>query len=210
MAVSQTEITTVARRLRDVYNFAYPRARLVRLVDHVQRLLAAHFKFITNTTNPVALSASSSLNAIATAVGSNIASIEAVRVAGRTLDPIPYRTLVHQDSMWLVRKGRRPLVWSTIGKDFLVIAPIADPLPALTDVEIVWVPAKPSIILDDGSVDIVIPDEAIPLLRDLVETLALFMGRRFPEAGEVVERVQNAVEAFTRQRDIRDLKEYPL
>lgn len=209
MAVSTVELNTIARRLRDTANFAYPRANLIRLMDHVQRLLNAHFKFITNTTAPITIATTTSLNAITTAVGVNVSSIEAVRVSGRVLDPVPYRTLVHQDPRWAVRRGSRPLVWSTIGKDYLILAPIALAPVSASDIEIVWTPAKPSTILDNGSTDIVIPDEAVPLLRDLVETLALFTGRRFPEAGEVVARAQQAIDTFATQRDVRMVMAFP-
>ena len=45
MPATTDALNLAARRLRDIPNIAYPRAQLMRYLDHCQRALNAYYKF---------------------------------------------------------------------------------------------------------------------------------------------------------------------
>jgi hypothetical protein len=214
MAVSTTVINTVARRLRDTSNFAYPRAELIRFVDHAQRVINAHLKAVLLTVDitEAAVSGLGKFTSVyrintllALAGGQAASSIEAVRHNEKTLERVGWRNIVHQDRNWFQESGKRWLLWATIGKDLLILYPHF--LSNRTDsvLEVVYTPAVPSTILDNGTNDIVLPDDLIPVLQDFVEVLALLSGRRFSEASDPISRLQLELDSLRRQYQVQDV-----
>jgi hypothetical protein len=203
MPSTTTTITLAARRLRDPANIAYPRAQLLRYLDHTQRVLNAYFKFAVTTVQPAQalLHTYSPLYVVTTITGDTPASIERVRFLGRTIDRIPdWRQLVQQDPNWLVTSGQRLHLWTTIGKDYLVLYPRLTTLPATGDVEIVYVPSRPSVPIDNGTQDLAISTDLLPVLQDFVETLGCMTGRRYAEASDPIARLELAFSQIETQQ----------
>src|SRR5215831_8348823 len=93
-------INTAARRLRDTANIAYPRAQLMRYIDHAQRVLNAFYKFTLVTVQPASnlFHTHSPIYLTTTITSDTPASIERVRYLGRTIDRVPdWRQMVQQD-----------------------------------------------------------------------------------------------------------------
>jgi hypothetical protein len=204
MAVSTTVINTVARRLRDNANLAYPRAVLIRFVDHTQRILNAHTKSFLVQIDPAGANfhTFSSVYKISTLFGTTVSSIEALYdqgtggPGGKYIERIQWPTLSRNDPQWFRRSGTQLISWSTVGKDLLVLYPILN-RPVLTgELSFTYCPAVPSTILDNGSNDIVLDDSFIPLLQDIVEVLGCLKGRRFSEASDPIARVEQALSAL--------------
>ena len=214
MAVSTTVINTVARRLRDTSNFAYPRAELIRFVDHAQRVINAHLKafLVTVDINEGTVGALGKfttvyrINTLLGLVGGQAASsIESVRHNEKTLERVNWRNIVHQDRNWFQQSGKRWLLWATVGKDLLLLYPHYLSPSSTNFLEIVYTPAVPSIILDNGTDDIVLPPDLIPVLQDFVEVLALLSGRRFSEASDPISRLQLELDSLRRQYQVQDV-----
>lgn len=208
MAVSTTVINTVARRLRDTANLAYPRAVLVRFVDHAQRVINAYTKsFVTTVTvSGSLLHTFSPLYRIINVLAVECASIETVRLDGKTLNRVDnWLDFAHQDPEWFGTHGNRYISWSTIGKDFFILYPIVEPLPINSSLQFDVVPTIPSTILDNGSNDIVLSDDLIPILQDLVEALGLIKGRRWSEASDPLARFKLQVDAVGRAYQVQDV-----
>jgi len=209
VAISTTVINVVARRLRDTANIAYPRAVLVRFVDHAQRVINAYTKSAINTvtvTSPGLLHTFSPVYRIINVLAQECASIENIRLDGKTLHRVDdFLDLSHQDPNWFGTRGNRWVSWSTIGKDFFILYPIVQPLPTGAVLQFDVVPTRPSTILDNGSNDIVLADDLIPILQDLVEALGLIKGRRWSEASDPIARFKSQLDSLGRTYQIQDV-----
>jgi hypothetical protein len=205
MAASTTVINTVARRLRDTANLAYPRALLLRYLTQGQRVINAHLRAVRDT-SAVTIPTGCTLHRIDTLFGavSEMLSLQGNGASGSNsereeLDRVPWQSIVHQDPNWLLAVGTRYKCWATIGKNLLILYPrVLGTTTAAANVGGTFVPATLPTLHDDGSDDIVLPDDLIPLLQDLTEVLGLLTGRRWSEAADPIARIQQMLSAARR------------
>lgn len=177
-------VAELGRRLRDTSNVAYPAAMLNRLIDQCQRVLNCNqrlvLKTVDFTTTARCVLYQSSL------IAPDIARVEMVRHNVRNLFDVPWESLVHQDRLWLKARGQRADYFSRIGNDILVIAP-ALAMPITVQVVYTTVTPAPTGV----PADVLIPDENVPMLRDMIEAVALLRSRKFAEAENPVTRIKS-------------------
>ena len=184
-------IDSLARRVRDTTNTAYPRTFLLDILNRVTRCLNAglRLKLASASFTPTAQRALYQT----TEVAADIIRVVAVREGGRDLQEVPSDHLTFQDNEWVRRQGPRPEVWSRIGRDLLVIAPCQVQSPPALTVHYISVPTANT----DAATPIETPpDEYVPVLLDLSEALALLSSRvhNAPSAIRApLERASNAL-----------------
>lgn len=181
-----TLITDLARRLRDSANIGYPRATVLDIINRSQRALNAHLGLVTASASLVTTNSTIySIPAIAT----DIVRIIEVNEGGRLLTRVPWVNLVHQDDRWLRREGTQAEVYSTVGRDLLILVPTPKVSKTMT---VVYVKQTTN-LADAGSPLLEIPDEHKPLLLDLAESVLLFRGRNFRNMQVAMGRVTAAM-----------------
>lgn len=177
-------LTAVSLRLRDTSNSAYPVAMLNRLIDQCQRILNCNQRLVVKTVN-FTTAGDSRVLYLTSAIATDIVRVDMVRQDGRNLFDIPWDSLMHQERTWLRCQGTRFDYFSRIGNDIVVIAPA---IRVPTTVQIVYTSVTPAPTGATG--DIPIPDEAVPMLQDIVEGVALLRSRKFTEASAPLSRVK--------------------
>lgn len=198
---TDTIITEVGNRLRDPNNFAHPRANVLDILSRVQRCLSIglRLKVAAVAFQPTAQRCLYQTTEIAADVGRVIA----VRDSGRDLFEIQHTALAENNDEWLRLEGPQPEVFSSIGRDLLVIAPFQRISPP--ELSVVYT-TQTAALVDDAANFPVIPDDAIPLLMDVTEAIFLLRGRIFtPESAlpELLSRIEQGLTASIIEQDVR-------
>ena len=201
---TQAIITEVGNRLRDPSNFAHPRATVLDILSRVQRCLSIGLR-LKITSASFAPTARRCLYEI-TEIASDIGRIVGVRDLGRDLAEVPFAALGDNDTDWLRREGPQPEVFSTIGRDLVVLTPFQRASPPT----LVVFYTMQTVALVDGAADFpVIPDDYVPLLMDITEAILLMRGRIFtPESAlpELMSRIEKDLTAGASEQDTRHEK----
>jgi len=165
-------ITELSRKIRDTTNVGHTRVLVLDVLNRAQRAINARLGLVHTTAT--FSTTNSPLYDIPT-IASDIVRIVAVRDANRELDQVDWRDLVHQDYKWLRRRGPEALLFSTIGREVLVIVPAPQIATTLTAVYV-----QQTANMDDGAVTVLaIPDAFKPVLLDVSESVLLFKAREF-------------------------------
>jgi hypothetical protein len=178
MALSSTVlIPELWTRLRDPNavatgtSVAYPQAVMLRVLDHVQRLLAL-VTLDTVTTTTFTTKPHVVFYALA-AVSPTAMRVVQIEVDGRTLYAVSWPELQHQHPDFLLQHGERLAWWSQIGGDLLVLAPaVARPV----SVTVRYIPEPPAPTF--AANDMPLPAEWGPVVLDLAEAILSIRGRR--------------------------------
>jgi hypothetical protein len=200
-------ITLLSLRLRDTGSIAYPRSTILSVLKLTQRIVMAHLKLnVTEVTfTPVSPGFTNLPNAVCNLIVNGIVdcmSVESVIQDGRPLDRVPWRDLVHQDPEWMSKIGTQFDTFATVGKGLILFLIPVLKLPTPITMTYIAVPPDPT----DTAVSLTIPDVAVPLLRDITETVLLTTSRRFDAAGDPTLRIQNLIETFKAHRQLLDIQ----
>ena len=191
-----TLIDELARRLRDTGNFGYPRATILSVLNVAQRSVNARLGLVMASTTVTTVNTPLySIPAIAT----DIVRIIEIRDNDRTLVRVPYEHLTYQDPTWLRRYGAQAEVFSSVGRDLLIIIPT----PVVSSSLTVTYVKQPADLADAATPAWDLPDEHRSLVVDLTEAVLLFRGREFENMQAVLERIAPALGIETTLQQLR-------
>jgi len=124
-------ITTVLLRVRDPDATAHPRAFVLALLTEAQRCVNGAASQVVETATLTTAPARQCYAVEANL--SNALRIVGIRdEAGRDLTRTPWSALAHGNRRWWRQLGSRPLVWSLVGRDLLVLHPATPDAQTLT------------------------------------------------------------------------------
>ena len=179
-------ITELSRKVRDTANAGYTRVLVLDVLNRAQRSVNARLGLVHTTAT---FSTTNSPIYDIPTIATDIVRIIAVRDANRELDRVEWRDLVHQDRRWLRARGPTPYVWTTVGRELLLVVPAPQLATTLTTVYV-----QQTANMDDGAVTLLaIPDEYKPILLDVGEAILLFKAREFTAMQEAVKRAAVAL-----------------
>src|SRR6185503_12513265 len=171
-------VDLLARRVRDLTNFAHSRTFLLETLNRCNRSLNAALQQEVATVGMTSVAGKALYRIPAEfAAATDIIRIIGLRdAAGRELQKVEFDQLVEEDPEWLHRVGPRPEVFATIGRDLLAVYPAqTTPAENLTAVYV----KLPAALLDDSGSTPAVPDERVTLLLDLSEVVVYLRGRIF-------------------------------
>lgn len=184
----QTLVNDLSRRLRDTANLGYSRATVLEMLNRSQRSINAHLGLVTNeaTFTPV----NTPLISIPTIATDIVRIVEIRDDQNRVLTKVPWTHIVYQSDRWLRAIGApQPEVFATIGRDLLVVIPVAripGPLTAH------YVRQTPD-MADSNASFMVLPDEHKAIIMDLAEAMLCFRGRVIGAMQQALGRLTNAL-----------------
>lgn len=188
----QALINELAERLRDTSNVAYPRASVLRIINLVQdnvnvRLGLVHAN-ATLITDSHAIYSLETLTRCAYPVQVfGQSEVTLVNDGVRELDYIPFNSLVRQEPDWLRKFGQRSEIFSTAGRNLLIILPV----PIVPETLKVRYVTHPTALADDNVTQWDLPDEFKPLVLDLCEAVLLLRARDFHAIQDRLSRAAN-------------------
>jgi hypothetical protein len=181
-----TLITELARRLRDSGNTAHTRVLLGQVLSHCQRAVNLQLRLVkaTVTFTPNAGRTLYTTDELAADVG----RIERIRALDRMLPELPWRGLLGNSATWYRDVGMQPRVWAQIGSNLFVLSPRML-VPEALDVVYTIIPAD----VADAATDVDLPDEWVPLVLDLAESVMLFRARLYGPLEAVMARLSTLI-----------------
>jgi hypothetical protein len=138
-----------------------------------------------------------------TEVAADVGRVIGVRDSSRDLYEVSFALLGANNPDWLRTEGPQPEVFSTIGRDLIVITPFQRASPPTLEV---LYTRQTAVLVDDAGNFAVIPDDYLPLLMDITEAILLMRGRIFtPESAipELLARIERGLPAGLVEQDTR-------
>lgn len=173
----------VARRVRDPSNTAHSRAFILALLSETQRCVNGIAEEVVTTatlTVPPYRSVLPLEETLPTAL-----RVTGIRdETGQSLTPVPWNALAHANRRWWRSTASRSRVWSTIGRDLLLVSPMAPDTQTLTAVFV----KKTDALSSEASVTEV-TDATDDVVEDLTEALLLLKSRRLDAVPVALKRV---------------------
>ncbi len=180
--VVQTLIDTVLRRVRDTQAAATSRSLVLSLLSEVQRIVNAHTGDVISSASLTTV-AFKQIYKLSDDVP-NAVKVRGVRDGSRDLELSRWEELARGDVQWFRRVGGQFEIFSTIGRDILVVHPARD---AASSVTVDYVKLTTALTLETDTTEI--DDDNIPLLLDIIESLLLLRVRNLVEARLGLQRI---------------------
>lgn len=184
MATSGTTLVErVSLRVRDPSNTATGRSQVLLLLSEAQRL-------VNGIAEEVVATATLTVPPYRTILPIEENVPTALRVTGvrdengRSMSPVPWGALAHANRRWWRATATRSRVWSTIGRDMLVVSPAAPDTQLLT---VVFV-KKTDVLATEAAVTEV-TNATDDTVGDLVEALLLLKTRRLDAVAGPLKRL---------------------
>ena len=115
----------------------------------------------------------------------NVSKIQGIRLAsGEDLDPIPFNMLSWLHARWITSVGDRPLSFSLVGRDLLIVRP---GVLAPTTVTVFYKPIFPAFANEATLFSV--PDEDVDMITDIAEALLLLKARDYQNLQPVLDRL---------------------
>ena len=165
-------IERVSLRVRDPSNTAHGRSTVLALLSESQRL-------VNGIAEEVVATASLTVPPYRTILPIEENVPTALRVtgvrdeSGRSLTPVPWNALAHANRRWWRATSTRSRVWSTIGRDMLVVSPAAPDTQTLT---VVFVKRTDALATEAAITEVITSTDDV--VCDLTEALLLLKARR--------------------------------
>lgn len=179
-------ITELSRRLRDTSNERHARTTVRDILTQCQRVVNLH-KADKVSSASFTPTAGRTLYQVST-VAADVARIDDIRHANRSLQPVAFHALAHCDTRWLRAVGSRYELFSRIGGDLFVLYPAMNPAEAVT-VVYVKVPSD----VADAATAIDLRDDYVPLLLDLAEVVLSARVKLWSALPDLMKRIEKGL-----------------
>lgn len=164
-------IEAVLHRVRDPHGTAHGREFVRSLLNRVQLMVNTKLGLVTaersHTLKPM-----QQVYGLISELYPEIARILSIHFEGYDLPMVKWTELQHADWRWFRTQGTQPRVWAPLGRDSFIVHP---GVSAVTEVTLHYAAVPP--LLEQDTDELFIPDQHLPLVYDLLETLLLTKGR---------------------------------
>lgn len=192
-------VDTILQRVYDPLGAATTRPQVFDLLSRCQQIVNAAFdSVVVNLAfNTGPRQQVFTLSEIAPA--DDVLKVLSVRDKHRDLSEVPFNRLKHISARWFGQSGPRWETFAKLGKTMIVVHPMKQSADSLT---LVYTQALPPLL---GDADICpLPNDQIPTLTKLVETLLLLRQRNFEGIKMIVQSLIAEAQATKLAEDGKD------